>query len=400
MNFGSVPTAKSRFSVISLVLAFAYSLAAGQPSSDWKVFYNRGAEALESGEPRDAVRQFQKAHAIEPDNPKVLHGLIVSNFASGRTGAALDASRRLLGILRNNADEFALSMAVGRVLAQYNQPADAMEFFKLAQQHTPPLINGRSSAVFFDNLFAALLGQMQQDATAIARLQRAADSDPSDSAQYYQLGLMLIKTAKFPQAYEVLRPALEKFPRSFELRLGYALACYFMGKNDEAENAYRQITEMRPSSAEPYFALGNFYADTGRDADAKVVFGKAARIEPGNYLYHYMYGVELYRTQQVEEAASRLHRATQLNPRHADSYYWLGKIYLAQHQAAQALKAFERAVNLEPKHIGAFYQLALLYTRLGESEKAHQALEMRAELTRRLHEGIVAERMPPAASGK
>ncbi len=312
----------------------------------------------------------------------------------------MDASRRLLGILRDKGGEFAVAMAVGRVLAQHNQLADAMEFFKLAQQHAPPLINGRSSGVFFDNLYAALLGQMQQDADAVASLRHAVDADPSDSAPYYQLGLMLIKTANFPQAYEVMRGALEKFPRTFELRLGYALSCYFVGKNDEAENAYRQMTQIRPGSAEPYFALGNFYADTGRDPDAAVVFGKAARLDSGNYLYHYMYGVTLYRTQQVEDGAKSLQRAIQLNPRHADSYYWLGKIYIEQHQPEQALKAFEKAVNLEPKHIGAFYQLALLYTRRGEPEKAHQALQTRAELTKQLHEGIVAERMSPTASGK
>jgi hypothetical protein len=58
---------------------------------------------------------------------------------------------------------------------------------------------------------------------------------------------------------------------------------------------------------------------------------------------------------------------------------------------------------LEPKHIGAIgaiYQLARLYTRRGEPEKARQALQARAELTRQLHEGVVAERMAPADSDK
>ena len=365
----------------------------GQASETWKALYNRGVEAIERGEPRDAIAHFEKARALEPNNAKILHGLVLADLAAGRTAAALETSQRLLDLLRNKGGDFIVSMAVGEALAKHAQFSEAVEFFKLAQEHAPLVIEGRSSTVFFDNLFAALFAQLKQDQEAIERLEHLVDSDPGDPAHYYQLGLMLIKIGSFGRSYESLRRALDKFPRSFEIRLAYALACYFTGRNDQAEEAYLQLTQMRPDSDQPYFALGNFYADTGRDSDAAQAFGRAAKLAPKNHLSDYMYGVELYRTGNIPQAAVCLRKAVELDPRHADSQYWLGKVYLAQGQRELALKSFETAAKLEPKHIGAYYQLALLYKRLGETEKAREALRIRGELMRQLHEGIAAERM-------
>lgn len=376
-------------------------LAAAPPPDRWKLLYNEAAEALGRGDAREAVAGFEKAFALAPYNPKILHGLIVANLAAGRSEPALQQSDRLLTLLREHGPDFPLAMATGEALSRHGQFAPAAGFFQLAQQWSPPLIQGRPCAEFFDNLFAALLSRNQQDREAIEPARRLIAADPGNPAHYYQLGLMLIKTAQFGAAYELLEPVAVRYPRSFEFRLVYALACYFTGRNEQAEKTYIELTKMRPDSGQPYFALGNFYADTGRDTDAVRAFGQAARIDPDSSLNSYMFGVELFRTQRIPEAAAQIVRALRLNPKHADSHYWLGKVYLSQDRRDSAVVEFETAVKLEPKHIGAYYQLALLYKRRGDSEKAREAAEKRAESARQMHQGIVAERMvSPADSGK
>jgi tetratricopeptide (TPR) repeat protein len=393
-----VPRASPFFAV--LLASVAHLLANGPGAEGWKAFYNKGAEAMERGEPRDAEAQFRKAASLEPRNGKILQGLLLAELAGGQASAALETSQRLLRLLRSNPAEFEVTMAAGQALARHGQYAASIEFFKLAQQHAPPTIEGRDSTAYFDNLFAALLARTRQDHEAVVRLQHLVDSDPGEPSNRYQLGLMLIKEGSFPRAYEVMRESVEKFPRSFEIRLGYALACYFTGRNGQAEAAYRELIGMRPDSAQPYFALGNFYADTGRDREAAQAFEQAVKIEPDNYLHAYMDGVELYRTERIERAATLLRQAIRLNPRHADSHFWLGKVYLSQNQPEAALQAFEKAVQLEPKHIGAYYQLALLYKRRGDAEKAREALRIREDLTRQMHQGIVAERMTAMDTGR
>jgi len=380
-------------------IAFRLFLYPAEPSDTWKILYNEGAQALEQGEPREAAAHFERALALDRNNPKILHGLLIAELACGRTGPALQSGQKLLRILRTQPD-FNLSMAAGGAFARHTQFAEAVEFFKLAQAHAPPTINGRSSGNYFDTLLAGLFAQMKQDHEAVAALKRLVRSEPGEPSHYYQLGLIEIKNADFEDAYKMLQHALERFPSSFEIRLAYALACYFTGRNDLAERSYRQLIEIRPDSGQPYFALGNFYADTGRDTDAVQAFAQATRLEPNNYLNQYMYGVELIRTEKISPAASALRKAVKLNPKHADSYYWLGKIYLLEDRRDLALKAFETAVQLEPKHIGAYYQLALLYKRGGQIDKARAASQKRMELTQALHGGIVAERMAPVQDNK
>ena len=102
---------------------------------------------------------------------------------------------------------------------------------------------------------------------------------------------------EFSRRFELLKPAVARFPRSSEIRLAYALACYFTGRNDLAEQAYLQLVQMQPNSDQSHFALGNFYADAGRLEEAAASFRRAIGKNPGNYLNHYMHGVALFRCQ-------------------------------------------------------------------------------------------------------
>jgi tetratricopeptide (TPR) repeat protein len=385
---------RKRFGLVLLVGAIV-SLASGQSRQSWQSAYDNGTEALERGEPREAAQLFESALALRPDDERILYGVVLSDLMAGKAAAALQSADHLLRLIRNKDGEFRLAMAVANSLAQHNQFAKSAEFVKVAQQTAPAVINGRTSSLFFEQILAALSSRMKRDQDAIQHLEHLMKSEPENAQHYYQLGLLLIRSGRFPESYELLRGASGRFPESFDVRLGYALSCYFTGRNDEAEAAYRQILGMRSQSAEPYFALGNFYADTGHNEDAAAAFGRAVELDPQDYLNQYMYGVELYRISKLAEAATHIRRAAQLNPAHADSHYWLGRIHLVQGQPTLARNEFETAVRLEPKHIGAYYQLALLYKREGDADKARHALEMRAELTRQLRDGIVAERMSP-----
>jgi tetratricopeptide (TPR) repeat protein len=393
-SLGAAKSAESLLLFGAALAAFTLlSSAAEEIKESSSDLYRKGTQALDAGEPKESVTQFERALKLQPDNVLALRGLILANLAAGRTASALNAADRLLRILQNNGGEFAVAISTARALAQHNQFVEAEEFLKLAQQSAPPLINGRASSVFFEQVFANLSASMHKQDEAIERLEHLVQSDIDEPEHYYELGLLLIQSSRFATSYEVMREASAKFPKSFEIQLGYALSCYFTGRNEDAEKAYRQIVAWRPDAAEPYFALGNFYADTGRDEEAVNAFQRAAQLDPKSYLNHYMYGAELFRMGNIEQAAIQLKRATELNPRHADSYYWLGKIQLRQSRPDAALQSFEKAVSLEAKHIGAYYQLALLYQRRGETEKARRALEIRADLTHQMHEGIVADRM-------
>jgi tetratricopeptide (TPR) repeat protein len=353
--------------------------------------FNLGVLAQQSAEHRSAATYLERALALRPDDATSLYNLISVYLASGQARPALERADRLLAL--QGADS-GLCLQVGELLSKYGHAAQALRFYEMAKRRDKGALAAGKVPGYFDRLLADASTQFQQDAKAVAELEALVKSSPNEAIHHFKLGLMLTKLGEFSRCFDLLTRAVTQFPHSPEIRLAYALACYFTGRNDLAEQAYLQLVRMQPQSDQSHFALGNFYADLGRLQEAAASFQRAIRKNPRNYLNHYMHGVALFRCQSYSDSAASLRMALKLNPTHADSNFWLGKIHLLHDERAKALQAFERTVELEPKHIGAHYQLALLYGRLGQKEKSQASLEIQRRLNTQLHKGIVALRMP------
>jgi len=360
-------------------------------TGDWKSLYNKGVTAMEGDDPTSAAHFFEQAAALRPADPNVLFGLASAYLRSGKGQQGLAKIHQLLSLPGVN---FNTLMSTGHLLMNSGQVEEAIETFKRAQKITPPTVEGQNSSAYFDNLFAYLLTQSQQNQQAVERLQSLVNAEPKDSEARFRLVLMLTRTADFGRAYETAQQALQKFPDDPQIVLSYALACYFSQHTHEAESAYLRLIRMEPNSDQPFFALGNFYSDLGKFDDAAKNFEIAVSRDPKNYLNHYMYGTMLFRLNKISEATAQFRTALELRPSHADSYFWLGRILLRQGNLDEALATFERTIRLEPKHIAAYYQLGLLYGRKGEKEKSEQMFKIQNQLNADIHKGIIYERMP------
>ena len=360
---------------------------AENPSSS-EIHNALGMVALQTGEPRAAVTSFERALELRPEDGKILYNLISAYLASNQPVPALQKTDQLLA--GKTADP-ALYVQTGELLSRFGHVAHALQCYRAAEGKSDKTPEARSVV---EKLVAEADAQIERDRQDIGRLEASLRSNPGRPEPYFQLGLMWIKLGQFSRSLELLEPAAARFSNSAEIRLAYALACYFTGQNEKAEAAYKQLVRMQPESDQAYFALGNFYADVGKLEDAAASFRRAAAKNARNYLNWYMLGVVQFRLQSYPGSASSLKTALKLNGSHADSYYWLGKIHLLQGEKKEALECFERAVKLEPKHLGAYYQLGLLYARNGEKEKSKEAMEMQRQLNAQMHKGLVALRMP------
>jgi tetratricopeptide (TPR) repeat protein len=243
------------------------------------VLFNLGVLAQQSGEPRSAATYLEKALALQPHDATILYNLISAYLASGQARPALEKADRLLAL--QSADS-GLYLQTGELLSKYGYPAQAVKFYELAKRETRGASGARKIQDDFDKLLADANTQFQQDAKAVAELERLVKSSPNEAVNYFKLGLMLTKLGDFSRCFDLLTRAVKRFPHSPEIRLGYALACYFTGRNDLAEQAYLRLVQMQPQSDQSHFALGNFYADLGRLEEAAASFQRAVRRNPEN----------------------------------------------------------------------------------------------------------------------
>jgi len=102
----------------------------------------------------------------------------------------------------------------------------------------------------------------------------------------------------------------------------------------------------RPDYADAYLNLGTAYAQSGRNADARRVLGRAAAIDPGRADVLENLGVIQYGEGDRERAAASFRSATLADPRLAVAFYNLAIVSDELGRNAEALEAMTRAARL------------------------------------------------------
>jgi len=132
------------------------------------------------------------------------------------------------------------------------------------------------------------------------------------------------------------------------------------GRTDDAINAYKQATELKPSPAY-YNNLGGIYGRAGKIPEAMEAYKKSAELDPPNAAQAYRNGgITLYNAGKMKEAVEPLKKATELDPKSAQAWYLLGASLVGSMDYKQVgnklevqvqpgtVEAYQKAVDLDP----------------------------------------------------
>src|SRR5207302_1903606 len=137
------------------------------------------------------------------------------------------------------------------------------------------------------------------------------------------------------EAVGFCRLALATRPQSFGTQNLLGVLLDYANKLPEAEQAFRQATELNPKSSMAFTNLGNQVTST----QAAAAYDKAIQLQP----YHVPAYVRLARALELQkklpEAEQALRQAIQLNPTFAPAYSGLGGVLERQGKLAQAEEA-------------------------------------------------------------
>jgi len=98
------------------------------------------------------------------------------------------------------------------------------------------------------------------------------------------------------------------------------------GRHDEAEKAFRALTQSHPELAGPHANLGILYRQAGK----------------------------------LPESAAALEKAVQINPQRAQAFNQLGVTYRHMGQFVKARAAYEQAIALDPGYAAPYVNLGIL----------------------------------------
>ena len=174
-----------------------------------------------------------------------------------------------------------------------------------------------------------------------------------------EVGGILIGDRRWEEAIALLRPAVAS-DRTGGALFGLGIAYDSLGRDREAEAAYRDAVERRPSSAEALNALGYFYAQRGRNlAEATMLLHRARELQPEAGGIIDSLGWALYQRGQVGPAILQLRVAAKKDPASAEIRYHLGVALARDGNRDSAVVELGKAVMLEPRLAAAREVLAL-----------------------------------------
>ena len=246
----------------------------------WMAYENLGTVLFKKGRVDEAVAQFQKLLALQPDDP----------------------------VARND---------FGIILRQIGQEPEAVtQFQKVLASHP-------NDAVARDNLGLILL-QKGQAREATVQFQKALEGDPRDPMAHYNLGNLLLANGQVEEAIVHFQKALAAQPDFGLDRDSLGIALLQKGREREAVAQFQKALIGDPDDATAHYNLGIVFFQNGRVDEAIAHFRKAQETRPGFAEAHNNLGVALLQKGRVDEAIVQFQKALEIRPDFADAEDNLG----------------------------------------------------------------------------
>lgn len=123
-----------------------------------------------------------------------------------------------------------------------------------------------------------------------------------------------------------------------------------IGPASKDEQYYLKRIQQSPKDLETYNALGKFYTDEKRFAEARDIYTYLVKREPGNAMYYARLAFASFRLELFAEAVQNYEKSLALDPAQPNRFYNLALSLEALGKKEEALVPIRKAVELEPQN--------------------------------------------------
>jgi|GEM_PF-1951082 tetratricopeptide (TPR) repeat protein len=291
-----------------------------------EVFNNMGAALMESRESAEALLWFERAAALEEDDPAILRNAASACLLAGEGERARDYIERSLAadpfaahshailadilLRRRDADGAARVLERMRFLPdipfkvhlkaiQLHVRMHRLEEADAAAERALEAFPGRDDLLYLCGKIAELRGD---DERAASLYRRALATRPDHAEALSSLGCIFDRQERFTEALAAFREALRHAPSSTQIEVNLGIVFDKLGHAEEAGRCFARAMESGERSGFAYNALGCHHARSNRFDEAFSCFAKAVELEE-NPLYYQNLGLACERMRLYEKAA-------------------------------------------------------------------------------------------------
>lgn len=198
---------------------------------------------------------------------------------------------------------------------------------------------------------------------------------PQNPAYALDLGLFYIQQRAYARAATVFGRGSELNPRSPFLLLGFSLAQFLAGQNEQSLAMLKKLLSIQPDFA-PARVLTTFVLSSeGKLEQAEKIARQGLNAPDASPYLYYLDASVLVKLQsgQYQRIFEDLSIARRKIPACSLCYLTESKAYQAQGNLDAAVADLETATRLDPSLPEAWYRLAALYRRTGRAADASRA---------------------------
>ncbi|MEJ7710712.1 MAG: tetratricopeptide repeat protein [Pyrinomonadaceae bacterium] len=262
-----------------------------------------------------------------------------------------DQVRYNLGLVQSSGGKYADAIATLQTLARKDRPdADAM------------------------SLLASAYEANKQTPEALEILRRAIDLYPREERLYLDLAALCLEHSAFLIGTEILEAGAQNIPQSARIQTMLGVMHASSGVMIKAEEAFKRAEQLGPDASYGRVGLAIILMHNGAADQMIRLLREQAKRGPDVPVVNITLAQALLQTSnspdELREAQSLLLRVIERRPVDAAAHSLLGKIYLRLGDTSAAALTLETTIRLNPSDRGAAYQLMILYQRAGRTREA------------------------------
>jgi len=309
-------------------LQFSAGVKANSRSADALTW--RGIAENQLKQYTEAIRDFEAALRIDPNELPAHYNLALSQIRTGQSDSAIEQLRTVV------------KATPGALEAEFN-----LAILLEAKHLIPEAIEHLQAAYKTQSNDLGVIKHLLIDLLAVGRvdeLQPLLDQlQTADSVEVTkEVGTALLEAGQFGQTIHFLEGARERSASNREADLLLARA-YIGAQEDFKAISLLKPAEITDSTGESAYLLGMAYLDMGAIQEAKSAFERAIKSNPRNSRAVYHLGmIEAANPEQLTAAILHLRAAIRLEPDTPAYGIALGKILLQQDKAQEAMVTLQR----------------------------------------------------------
>lgn len=322
----SLPT---RWSVVFLLCSGLLATGCGgsmqnQPpplTPPTSLFIKKAREALQAGNPQQALVLTDSARQHAPNHPAVY---LTRGKSLNQLQQFEQAEKAYHRVLEHNPAHPRATTHLGNLAFQQEQYQDALNWYEKALKSGP-------STDLLGQLGHSYVKLSKRD-SAIWAFKKAVAFDSTFSPGYGWLAQLYRTNGNQKSALRYARQALELAPDNEVYRYLVGFLSFKTGHLEKAVPHLRKIIQEQPWQHAAHYNLGQALLQLGKTAEAQKYLAQADSL------------------QQVQSDIQQLQSQADKNPRHPQAWVQLGDALYKTGRLQKALDAYKNAYALAPNH--------------------------------------------------